>query len=253
MRNAMKAEVIALIALVFMFLYVVKKDGIVGSLGWTIFAIATTVKGFEFVQTDYFNAILFFLGGVFFLLLATSVFLRNSRTHIEVAAFSALSCAIYFPFVFSETLQDWLIWITAYLTCILGNVLGFPIVLEGKSLALEGVWVEIILPCTAIESISLFAGATLGIRAELRRKIKALLVSVPTIYFLNLLRNVFVTVSYAYSWFGENSFYIAHHVISKFLALVSLVVIAYFVFRILPELAELIYSLKDEISRGVRG
>ncbi|MEM3698343.1 MAG: archaeosortase A, partial [Archaeoglobaceae archaeon] len=164
----------------------------------------------------------------------------------------ALSGAIYFPFVFFETLGEILIEITAYLTWALGNALGFPISLYRKTLELGNAGVEIILPCTAIESVSLFSGATLGIRADLSRKIKAFLVSVPVIYFLNLLRNVFVTVSYAYLWFGENSFYIAHHVISKILALVSLMLIAYVVFRILPELAELIYSVKDEITRGVK-
>lgn len=98
--------------------------------------------------------------------------------------------------------------------------------------------------------MALFTGATLGIKAGLSRKIRAFLVSVPVIYILNLFRNVFVTVSFAYSWFGENSFYIAHHVVAKILSTIALIVIAYMVFRFLPELAELIYSLKDEILRG---
>ncbi|MEM1593775.1 MAG: archaeosortase A [Archaeoglobaceae archaeon] len=248
----MMAETIAFVALMLMVLYVVTKSRILGFFSWTTFAIAAITKSIEFTQTDHFNAVLFFLGGIFFLLFARSILQTNSQTHLEVTAFSALSGAIYFPFVFFETLGEILIEITAYLTWALGNALGFPISLYRKTLELGNAGVEIILPCTAIESISLFSGATLGIRADLSRKIKAFLVSVPVIYFLNLLRNVFVTVSYAYLWFGENSFYIAHHVISKILALVSLMLIAYVVFRILPELAELIYSVKDEITRGVK-
>lgn len=248
----MMAETIALIALILVVLYVVTKKKVVGFFGWVVFAIAVITKSIEFTHTDYFNAVLFLLGGIFFLLFAKSILQMGSRTHLEVSAFSALSCAIYLPFVFSEALGETLIEVTAYLTWALGSALGFPISIDGKTLELEGAGVEIILPCTAIESISLFTGATLGIKAELLRKIKAFLVSVPTIYFLNLLRNVFVTVSYAYSWFGENSFYIAHHVVSKILALISLMILAYVVFRILPELAELIYSLKDEVARGVK-
>ncbi|MFN3384226.1 MAG: archaeosortase A [Archaeoglobaceae archaeon] len=245
-------ESIASVALMPMILYVMTKKEIFGSLGWVVFAIATITKSIEFASSDYFNASLFFLGGIFFLLLAKSLLQRNSKTHLEITSFSVVACAIYFPFVFLEALGDALIEVTAYLTWVLGNSLGLPILLNGKTLELENSAVEIILACTAIESISLFTGATLAIKADLSRKLKAFFVSVPTIYLLNLFRNVFVVVSYAYYWFGENSFYIAHHVISKILALTSLMILAYLVFRILPELAELIYSLKDEIVRGVR-
>lgn len=245
-------EKTALVALILMVLYVLTKNRVTGFLSWLIFSVATITKSIEFINSDYFNAILFFMGGIFFLLFAISVFKSNSQTHVEITTFSALSCAIYLPFVFSETLSSTLIEITAYLTYLLGNALGYPIVVNGRILELGNGRVEIILACTAIESISLFTGSTLGIRANLSRKIKAFLISVPTIYFLNLLRNVFVIASYGYSWFGEESFYIAHHIISKTLAMISLMAIAYVVFRILPELAELIYSVKNEILRGVK-
>lgn len=245
-------ETIASVALIPMILYVLTKNRILGFLSWFVFAIATITKSVEFTQSDHFNAALFFLGGIFFLLFARSLLQTNSRTHLEITAFSAISSAIYFPFVFFENLREVLIEFTAYLTCVLGNAFGYPMLLSGKILELENSAVEVILPCTAIESVSLFSGATLGIKAEFLRKFKAFLISVPTIYFLNLLRNVFVIVSYAYSWFGENSFYIAHHVVSKILATISLMLLAYAVFRMLPELAELIYSVKSEIARGVR-
>ncbi|HDD36243.1 MAG TPA: archaeosortase A, partial [Archaeoglobus veneficus] len=74
---------------------------------------------------------------------------------------------------------------------------------------------------------------------------------VPTIYFLNLLRNIFVSLSYGYSWFGENSFYIAHHVISKFLATLALILISLAVFKIIPELLDLLYDVKNEIKAVV--
>ncbi|MEM1579391.1 MAG: archaeosortase A [Archaeoglobaceae archaeon] len=250
----MLSETIAFASLAPMLVYVITKRSAIGFLAWLFFSIAAIAKSFEFLQVaDYFNTILFILGGVFFLLLALAIFKSNSEIFISVTFFSAISCAIYFPFVFFESLNSWIIETTAFLTSILGRLLGFKIVSAGRILELNNSYVEIILACTAIESISLFAGATLGIKAKLKRKLKAFAISVPTIYFLNLLRNVFVLVSLAYSIFGDDSFYIAHHVISKILATAALIAIAYATFRILPELAELIYSLKGEIVRGVRG
>uniref|UniRef100_A0A7J2TLM8 Archaeosortase A n=1 Tax=Archaeoglobus fulgidus TaxID=2234 RepID=A0A7J2TLM8_ARCFL len=248
----MISEKIALISLIPMLLYILTRKRFFGSAGWIMFSIATASKAIEFVRiADYYNATVFSLATLFFLLLAKAVFTRNSQTLVDVTAFSALACAIYFPFVFLKPLNDWIILETAKLSAMLGKALGFPISVDGRTLELEGSYVEIILACTAIESISLFSGAIFGIRAELSRKIKAFMISVPVIYFINLLRNVFVLASHSYSWFGENSFYVAHHVISKILAIFVLVIIALAVFRILPELAEMIYSLKDEISKGV--
>jgi len=127
-------------------------------------------------------------------------------------------------------------------------MLGYPFqAINHNIIELNDKMVEIILACTGIESMALFAGATLGVNAELGRKVKAFLISVPVIYVLNLFRNVFVVSAYGYSWFGENSFYIAHHVISKILATIALILISLAVFRILPELADLINDLKDEM------
>ncbi len=248
----MLAEKLAFLSLAFMILYVRTKMGVVGLAAWLIFALACLAKVPDFLHgNDYYNTAVFISAGIFFTLLAVTAFRRNSNAIIEVTAFSALACAIYFPFAFVEDLNRAIILYTAHLTVVLGSFLGYPMVQEGNLIELNGKAVEIILACTAIESIALFAGATLGIKADARRKVAAFFVSVPVIYVLNLFRNVFVTVSFAYSWFGENSFYVAHHVVAKILSTLALIAIAYTVFRILPELADLIYSLKDEILRGV--
>ncbi len=249
----MLAREIALIALIFMVLYVYTKKGILGGAAWFIFAIACLVKIPDFLSAkDYFNTTVFSLAVVFFTLFAIAVVRRNSDILREVTAFSAVACIAYFPFVFIPFLNSLIITKTAELSVHLGNMLGFPLKLDGRCIELNGKTVHIILACTAIESLALFTGATLGIKADRKRKIKAFLASVPVIYILNLFRNVFVAVSYGYSWFGEDSFYIAHNVIAKFLSLMALICIAYIVFSILPELLDLIYNLKDEIVRGVR-
>lgn len=250
--QSMDVQLVAL-SVAFMLLYVYTRKRIAGSTAWSIFALACFLKVLDYVAGgDYYNTAVFSLAFIFFLTLSFAIFRLNSATFVEVTAFSALACIIYFPFAFNAYLKSWLIGVTAELTVKLGNSLGYPMSLKESTISLNGRNVEIILACTAIESISLFSGATLGIKAELKRKVAALLVSVPTIYVLNLFRNVFVTASFAYSWFGENSFYIAHHIIAKILSTLALIMIAYTVFRILPELADLIYSLKNEMIRSVR-
>ncbi len=247
----MLSEAIAALSLIPMAIYIITKERLAGFAAWLIFAIACLTKVPDFLRVeDYYNTVIFVMAFAFFLVMAISIFQRNSEVFIEVTAFSALACAVYFPFAFLSPLNSWLINITAQLTVTLGNLLGFAMKHENGTILLGNKSVRIILACTAIESMALFTGATLGIRASFSRKIRAFLVSVPVIYILNLFRNVFVTVSFAYSWFGENSFYIAHHVIAKILSTIALILIAYMVFKFLPELAELIYSLKDEIFGG---
>jgi len=250
----MLSELVAFLSVIPMVAYVVRRKAIVGAFAWILFASACFLKALEFLNgDDYVNFTIFSLGTFFFVAMAKTIISRNSETFAEVTAFSALACVVYFPFVFVPAFNSAIIETTAYLSAKLGQILGYPMTAYGRVLELNGSHVEIILACTAIESMALFAGATLGIKADWKRKLKAFAISVPMIYFLNLFRNVFVTISFAYSLFGENSFYIAHHVIAKFFSFLALVAIAYAVFRILPELTELIYSLKEEVVRGVKG
>ncbi len=246
----MLAEVLAAVSLSMMILHLATRAARAASAAWFLFSAACFTKIPDFIAGhDYYNVGVFAAAAVFFLLLALAS-QHGGDTIYYTTRFSAMACAVYFPFAFTP-LGELLIAKTAFLTAILGNALGFPMEANGNTIELNDRSVEIILACTAIESMSLFAGATLGVKAAKLRRLAAFLVSVPTIYALNLFRNVFVTVSYAYSWFGEDSFYIAHHIIAKILSTLALVVIAYVVFRILPELLELITSLKDEIAATV--
>lgn len=231
-----------------MITYIYSKNRVVGFLAWITFAIACISRIPYFLSLkDYYNIAVFSLASVFFAIISYSILKKNSNTFVEVTSFSALACLVYFPFAFIEPLKAGIIGITANLTAKLGSLIGFAMRVEDSIIVMNGSNIKIILACTAIESISLFSGATLGINADLNRRIKAFLVSVPVIYVLNLIRNVFVIVATAYSLFGSNSFYIAHNIIAKVFSTIALIIIAYEVFKILPELADLIYSLKREI------
>ncbi|WP_276260524.1 archaeosortase A [Haloglomus litoreum] len=113
----------------------------------------------------------------------------------------------------------------------------------------------IVLACTGLGSMAIFAGLIAAVRAPLRRKLAAFAISVPVIWVLNLVRNAFIAVAFGKQWFqvavpqvsalfgiqpdevGLVSFYLADKVISQSASVVALVLITYPVVRALPELA----------------
>jgi len=247
------AEHVVAAAFVLALVYVYSKRAFAGFLAWITFALACILKIPEFLsREDYYNTAVSIPVILFFLLFALTTIRRNSNVMQEVATFLAIACAVYLPFAFIPSLKMAIIEKTAKLTVLIGNTLGFPMILvNGCTIELNGRSVEIILPCTAIEGMSVFAGVTLGTRAELSRKLKAFFVSIPIIYVYNVFRNVFVIVSFGYSWFGKNSFYIAHNIVAKIFSTLIFIVVVYTIWRMLPELVELLCALKDETLQNV--
>jgi len=241
------------ISSIFMFLFVVCRRRWLGFLAWisTGFAFLQNVPHFLSVQ-DYFNTTVFIMAFGLFCTFGYIALRGNLDVMIDTTRFSLLAISIYFPFELYKPLGDLLIKVVTDQTFELGRALGFEFQrIDWNKIVLNGKGVRIILACTGIESMALFAGACFGVRARISKKFKSFLISVPTIYVLNLFRNVFVLASYGYGWFGENSFYIAHNILSKLLAMISLIIITIFVFRELPELERLIVDLKNEVRRVV--
>jgi len=188
---------------------------------------------------------------------------------------TALGCLFYFPFAQIPSLNHLIISTVASNTVWLSNLVGFPVErIDWNLMTLGGYRVEIILACTAIESIALFMGIILGTRAELKRTFMALMASVPVIYILNLIRNTFVVGAFGYQWFGTGpmvinifglekylhdsaSFFLSHHIIAKVGSGIALFFIAYAVLRLLPEVLDLIdrlwFEIKEDINRILRG
>lgn len=130
--------------------------------------------------------------------------------------------------------------------------------------------IQIILACTAIQSIMIFVGGIMALRpprsgegvsgkldkfAKLadtynKRRLWAMALTVPLIYVLNLFRNVLIiwmsgqreAVFFASN---ESAFWFSHNVIGKGGSLVALILIAFIVFQILPELYDSIIGLLD--------
>jgi archaeosortase A (PGF-CTERM-specific) len=168
------------------------------------------------------------------------------------ASYAAAACGIiYFPFAEVQALQVDLIGFTTLVTAKMLQFLSVPVIMESWNImSLNGRSVQIILACTAIESIALFAGVILSVEAPPGRKLAALAASTFSIYLLNIVRNGFVLMAYGWSWFGEGSFDIAHNIIAKVGSTLALLAISYLVFLLLPELLSIIDELAAEIKPG---
>ncbi len=122
----------------------------------------------------------------------------------------------------------------------------------------------IILACTGLGSMAIFGGLTAAVRAPLRRKLAAFVLAIGIIWFLNLIRNVFIGLASPWGWFqfepliyivtelmGEpesrTSFLVAHNFVAQVLSIFALIAITYLVVRILPEvlaiLADVLFVL----------
>jgi archaeosortase A (PGF-CTERM-specific) len=230
--------------------------GFLSGIGWMLFGIYWLGQpSYYFSIEDYFNVILSIAAGSLCIYMAWIVLSNRGKTRaFEWASYAAAVCGvIYFPFSEVEILKEWLITQTTLLTVHLLWAFSIPVSLKSwNMMALNGKSVEIILACTAIESIALFIGVILSVRAPPLRKYIALFVSTFVIYLLNIIRNAFVMAAYGQEWFGDDSFMIAHNIIAKIGSIVALLVIAYFVFSVLPELLVLIDELGSQLKRPRR-
>jgi archaeosortase A (PGF-CTERM-specific) len=223
----------------------------VAVLGWSFFAFFWLGQiDHDLAIKDYFNAVLFLAAGLLSFYMAWIMIKRGFSTNSYYwASYAASACGlIYFPFAEVQPLQAELIGFTTLITAKTLQFFSVPVTLDAWNIiSLNGHSVQIILACTAIESIALFAGLILSVQAPLSRRLKALTASTISIYILNIARNGFVLMAYGWSWFGEGSFDIAHNVIAKFGSTIALLAISYLVFLLLPELLSTIDELAAEI------
>ncbi|MGB9133944.1 MAG: archaeosortase A [Methanosarcina sp.] len=253
---------------------------LVGGIGWGVFSIHWAYQPLHYLKAmDYANMFLTIVVTLFCVLVAYIMFreyregpfhiLNNRKVlHSEfsdqgddnfldissmLTSASALGALVYFPFANFSALNTWIIGeVTSQVLWVL-NYFDIPAYLKAwNMITLNGYTVEIILACTAIESIALFMGLIGAVRAPLSRLATAFIVSVPVIYVLNLIRDIFVVVAYGEQWFGADSFVIAHNYIAKAGSGIALFAISYMVLRILPELLGMIDGMWVIFSKELR-
>jgi len=227
--------------------------------GWTFIIL------FLFAELPYYFSINNFLYPVIaalsvpFLYLTVKYLLIDDYRLMQLSRAAAVAFLIYAPFEYLPVLGNWLIDIVVGQVVWLLNAFHYPVSLADWNIIIRnGFRVEIILACTGIQSIAIMLGVAAAVPTTLRQKVCAFVLIVPTIYILNLLRNVFVIIAYTEQVFpylpdiasngeiGYESFFWAHNVIAELVALIILVLIAYGLFTIIPKLgsfAEELYQL----------
>jgi archaeosortase A (PGF-CTERM-specific) len=227
------------------------RSGLLAVPGWALFGLYWLGQPWHYLALeDYFNVALVIAAALLCFYMAALLLIRREASEAcNWASHAAAVCGIiYFPFAEIPLLRDGLIGITTMITIAALKLFSVPVTRESWNvMALNGQTVEIILACTAIESIALFAGVILSVQAPLRRRLAALAASTLIIYTLNILRNGFVLMAYGWNWFGGESFDIAHNIIAKAGSTLALLAVAYIVFMLLPELLEIMDKLIGEI------
>ena len=230
-------------------------------IGWLFFSVHWILQWRHYYELeDYVNIFLVIFAAIFsvyigYILIKQDMSLFRNINGIStltsismMTTAAAISGLSYFIFSGIPAMNSWIITTVTDQTIWTGSLFGVTITrLDWNLISVNGYKVEIILACTAIESIALFVGIIASVNAPLKRLAYAFIISVPVIYGLNLIRNVFVVDAYGMTWFGDPdmSFYIAHTVIAKIGSLIALFLIAYAVLKILPEIIDMIDGLMN--------
>ncbi len=192
----------------------------------------------------------------------------GSGAVMQLTTAAAVAFLIYAPFEYIEPLRTWMISALVAQTLWTLDLLQYSAQNPAWNMVTRnGLRIEMILACTGIQSIAIMLGVVGAVRTTLRQKVLAFLLVFPTIYILNTFRNAFVIIAYTEQWFpylpeiagngefGYESFFWAHNVLSELGALVLLVLIAYGLFAIIPDLgdwaADLVGIYRKDLSEAL--
>ncbi|MDI9616476.1 MAG: archaeosortase A [Methanothrix sp.] len=243
------------LSLILLLISSITRRPMISGSGWLLLGAYWLMEAWHYTSIkDYFNVMVVVGAAAISFSFCWRILSGGMSDTAEWISMAAAICGLlYFPFAEVQSLSEILIRCTTLLTFWLLAGLNVPVSMESWNLlALNGRSVEIVLACTAIESIALFAGVILSVRAPRARRLGAVILSTATIYTLNIGRNAFVLLAYGEEWFGQDSFYLAHNVIAKVGSTLALLLIAYIVFAILPELLVLIDDLFAELRASRR-
>ena len=229
---------------------------VIGFIGWLFFAAHWATLPMYYVRiSDFFNVILTILVAAFCAYVAFIMLINKDELTLTITKAAAIGGIFYFSFAEFSYLNYVLRKAVTVQTVAALNVLRIPAIqLGGNVVMLNNHSVEIILGCTGIESMALLLGIIACVSAPVANKLKAFFVSVPVVYILNIVRNGFVITASGYEWFGSSdySFYLSHNVLAKFGSMAALVIISYLVFRILPELLDMMINVFTLLKGGVQ-
>ncbi|MFC7071601.1 archaeosortase A [Halovenus rubra] len=269
--------------------------------GWLLFALFWVLLIQPFFVAD--QSIIRGVGAVLaapLSVLVAKVLYEGRDTLFTLSRAVPMMGLFYVPFSFSQTLREELILLVTGQTAWVMNLIGYnpPLVTElseaapaapggvdynlareigGKELAFENTFVfftdgggtityTIVLACTGIGSMAVIGGLVLAVKAPLRRKVRGLALALPIIYVLNIIRNVFIGLSYGHQYAHffpdptitvfalDNSLRVSYIWADRILAqsgsVIAMVIIFWLVVREVPEVMdpveEVLYLLTGE-------
>tara|TARA_Y100001954_G_C15829957_1_gene614941 strand:+ start:15764 stop:16681 length:918 start_codon:yes stop_codon:yes gene_type:complete len=114
--------------------------------------------------------------------------------------------------------------------------------------------INIVLACTALQSMIVFIGAISVLNIDAKRKIRALILTVPTIHILNVFRNAGIIYLYDtfpdWQWMGIRMFEFAHTYAARVVSLFAMFLMATIMFQMLPEFHKHILNLLEPIAKA---
>jgi len=250
-------------------------------VAWVCFAVfwASMVPYFVFVQKSIVEG----LGAIVAVPLSAAVAYRivqGRQSLFVLTRVVAIGGLVYFPVVELALVRQPLIEIVTDHTAFLMQLIGYdPTVVSGMTVTgpdgtvytiaektypydstfrFEGttrpITYTIAMACTGIGSMAIFGGLIGAVSAPASRKLRALLVSIPVIYALNLLRNVFIGIGFGEQYFqvfpgfimwafgldspAMVSYIVTDRIIAQLLSVVALIAITWLVVRELPEVLD---------------
>ncbi len=214
-----------------------------------------------FSLSDYVNAFLCLIALPLFLYLAYNEYLskkweEDPKVMLFLAGGISIAMLIYYGIQRVPILSGALIKVVTDHTVIVSNLLGYEFTSgsinyvgnplfyrvnnENIFVSADGSGINIILACTALQTLAPAGSLIYCTVAPNIKKIKALLLVLPSIYIANIGRNVLViylTIE------NITSFEVAHNEVSKTGSVIVLIILLLAVFEILPEFHDNIMSL----------
>ena len=239
-------------------------------LAWVVFSVfwLSVLHHFAFVQKSFIEGI-GCLVAVPACIYAGVLLARGRDSLFVLSRAIAAMGLVFFPFEAIPVLQEFLIETVTQQTAFLMTLLGVdPTVVSGAQVPSGSypdyqstfwfvdetghtITYTILIACTGVGSMAIFGGLIAATAAPLGRKLRALAVSIPVIYGLNLVRNVLIGLGFGkqqfhffpdlvMTLFGTAdpymvSFFLVDRVLAQSLSVVALVAITWVVVRELPE------------------
>lgn len=113
--------------------------------------------------------------------------------------------------------------------------------------------INFVLACTALQSMVLFIGAISVLNLHWKQRVRALILVIPLIHFLNVFRNaglIWMHMTYTeWDLWGMSVFEFGHTYVARFFSLLAMFLIALIMFEILPKMHRNILTLIEPFSR----